>query len=330
MLNKKEAYLCLSAMLRAREPKLLNSERAERMLDAGSFEDAAKLLADCGYDDMSRMNAKEIEEALNAHRKEIYSELERLAPDRDILDIFRMKYDYHNAKVIIKSEAMNINGDALMSNAGRVDPAELKSLYNEEKYSSMPKALGKAIEEAKNLLARSSNPQQADFLLDDAYLSEMLSAAEESGNEFLKGYARILIDSANLKAAVRTLRMGKDSDFMSLALVKGGNVDISRILSSTDKESLAALFSHSKLEKAAQLGAEALEGGSLTAFELACDNAVTAYLSEAKLISYGSETLTAYLAALENEITAVRMILTGRLAGIKSASIKERLRDMYA
>ena len=47
MSNKKEAYLCVSAMLRAREPKLLTMEKAERMLDAASYEDAAKILTDC-------------------------------------------------------------------------------------------------------------------------------------------------------------------------------------------------------------------------------------------------------------------------------------------
>ena len=48
MANKKEAYLCISAMLRAREPKLLSREKAERMLDAATYEDAAKLLTGCG------------------------------------------------------------------------------------------------------------------------------------------------------------------------------------------------------------------------------------------------------------------------------------------
>ena len=55
---KQDAYLCLSAMLRAREPRLLNDDRAQRMLDAPSFEEAAKILADCGYEDMSQMSAK--------------------------------------------------------------------------------------------------------------------------------------------------------------------------------------------------------------------------------------------------------------------------------
>ena len=51
-------------MLRAREPRLLNDERAGRMLDAASFEDAAKLLTDCGYPDMSGFTAAEVERTL--------------------------------------------------------------------------------------------------------------------------------------------------------------------------------------------------------------------------------------------------------------------------
>ena len=57
MSNKNEAYLCLSAMLRAREPRLLNDDRAQRMLEAPSFEEAAKLLTDCGYEVMYQMSA---------------------------------------------------------------------------------------------------------------------------------------------------------------------------------------------------------------------------------------------------------------------------------
>ena len=82
--------------------------------------------------------------------------------------------------------------------------------------------------------------------------------------------------------------------------------------------------------EAAALGSEALEGGGLTALELACDNAVNRYIASAKLIPFGEEPVVAYLAAVESEITAVRMILTGRLAGIASDTIRERLRDFYA
>ena len=65
-------------MLRAREPKLLNDDRAARMLEASSYEDAAKQLGDCGYADMSQMNAKEVEAYLSERRSEIFAELDRL------------------------------------------------------------------------------------------------------------------------------------------------------------------------------------------------------------------------------------------------------------
>ena len=328
--TKKEAYLCLSAMLRAREPRLLNDERAGRMLDAASCEEAAKLLTDCGYPDMSHASANEVEQILTERRNELFGEIARLSPESALVDVFKLKYDYHNAKAIIKSEAVGADAKRLLSDAGRVPGEKLLELYNEEHFSRMPPILGKAMAEAKAVLARTANPQLSDFALDRAYFEELRGLAEKLDNDFLRGYADILTDSANLKSAVRTLRMGKNQDFLAEVLVEGGGVSIQRIIAAGDRESLAALYAHTPLEKAAQLGAEALSGAGMTAFERACDNAVNDYLRSAKLVSYGPEAVIAYLSAVEGEIQAVRMILTGRLAGVKPQTIRERLRDLYA
>ena len=317
-------------MLRAREPKLLSNDRAGRMLDAASFEECAKLLTDSGYADMSQMHAKEIESYLASRRDGLFAELEKLAPDKGIVDVFKMKYDYHNAKAIIKAEAMGQDAKRLMSGSGRFAPDALFELYSEDKLSQLPAVFAQAVVEAKSTLARTANPQLADFILDRAYFAEIRDAAKALECPFLDGYAAILTDSTNLKSAVRTMRMGKDLEFMDSALIPGGSVSAGRIVSAGDKESISALFTNTLLERAAALGAEAVDGGSMTAFELACDNAVTAYLRTAKLVSYGPEALIAYLAAVESETTAVRMILTGRLAGIAPDTIRERLRDMYA
>ena len=69
-------------MLRARENKMLTRDKAERILDAGSFEEAAKLLSDCGYEDMSQMSAKDIEGALARRRDAVFTELAALARTR--------------------------------------------------------------------------------------------------------------------------------------------------------------------------------------------------------------------------------------------------------
>ena len=324
----KEAYLCLSAMLRAREGKMLTADRAGRMLEAQNFEECAKLLGDCGYEDMTGMNAGEIDAALSAHREAVFAELENLVPDKALVELFRLKYDYHNAKTVLKAEAMGADPLRLMSFSGRVAPEKLKSAWDEERLPDLPKVLGEAMAEAASTLARTANPQLADFELDRAYFAEMKAIAEELGNPFISGYVRLLIDAANCKSVVRTARMHKSADFLADVLVRGGT-DVDR-LSAADGETLAALFVRTPLEKAAAAGGEAMSGGSMTVFERACDNAVNDYIRGVKLLSYGPEVVVAYLAALENEITAVRMILTGSLAGVDADTIRERLRDLYA
>ena len=317
-------------MLRAREPKLLNLEKANRMLDAASYEDAAKLLTDCGYPDMSQMTAAEVENSLAERRAAIFEEMRGLSPDAEVVDLFKLKYDYHNAKAILKAEAMGSDCTHLLSGAGRIPGVKLRELYNEEKFSSLPKTLADAMAEAKAVLARTANPQLADFVLDKAYFAELHAAAEALNSDFLRGYAAIQVDAANLKSAVRTLRMGKNQDFLAEVLVPGGSVSVERLMGALDKEGMESLYAHTRLEKAAALGAAAVAGGGMTAFEKACENAVTDYMRSSALISYGPEAVAAYLSAIEGEIQAVRMILTGRLAGVKPEAIRERLRDLYA
>ena len=324
----KEAYLCLSAMLRARETRMLTADRAARMLEASGFEESVKLLADCGYEDLSGLNAAGIDAALSERRAAIFSELENLVPDKALVELFRLKYDYHNAKAVLKGEAMGVDPLRLMSSSGRVAPEKLKAAYDEERVSDLPPVLGAAMVEAGSTLARTANPQLADFELDRACFDEMKAIAAELDNPFIAGYVKLLVDAANLKSAVRTARMRKSADFLSSVLIKGG-ADVDRI-AAADGDGLAAIFAHTPLEKAAAAGAEAIAGGSMTAFELLCDNAVNDYLRSAKLVSYGPEVVAAYIAAVENEITAVRMILTGALAGVDADTIKERLRDLYA
>ena len=103
-----------------------------------------------------------------------------------------------------------------------------------------------------------------------------------------------------------------------------------RIVQAVGRDGLNAAFAGGPLAAAAEIGANLLSGGRMTELELACDNAVQTYLSSAKRSSYGVESVLGYLAGKETEFTAIRMILTGRLAGVPTDTIRERLRDLYA
>ena len=326
---KDRDYLALTAMLRAREAKMLDHDRMERMLSAADFGDAAKLLTDCGYEDMSDMHAAEIDQVLGAHKLAIYEEIGRMCPEKELVDVFRLKYDYHNAKVLVKGDAAGGGNSRLLSEMGRIPGEKLADAAAEAHYSEIPPVMAKSIQEAQVVLAKTGNSQAAEFIMDRAYHKELEALAAKQDSPFLKGYVKILIDAANLGAAVRTVRMKKGIDFLMTALFEGGNASASAVADAAmNSDALAALFQATPLSAAAALGVEAMKGGSMTKFELACDDAVTAYLGRAKMISFGAEAVIAYLARLEREVTAIRMILTGRLAGISPAVIRERLRDL--
>ena len=100
-------YLFVSAYLRAKEPQLLSREKAERML-ASSVQEAARILEGCGYADVLSVG---LDRALNDRRIAVFDDLEAIAPKDGIVSLFRMRYDYHNAKTIVKAEAMGKDPD---------------------------------------------------------------------------------------------------------------------------------------------------------------------------------------------------------------------------
>ena len=323
-------YLYLSAMLKAREANMLTRDKLERILAAGSFNDAAKLLQESGWPDMSDQTAAGVDKLLSKRREEIFAELERTIPEREVVEVFRTRYDYHNAKAIIKGEGVGADAEHILSGAGTVEPKKLLEAYREEDFRDIPAILGAAMTEARGVLARTDNPQAADFVLDRAYFAQLLELAGRVTSPYLGAYVRTLIDSANIRTVVRCFRMGKDADFMRKALIDGGNVSMDFAVRGTvTADELAELFGTTVFREAAVLGGAALEGGPMTQFEKACDNAVNAFLDTARRTGFGSEVAVGYLAAEENAITTVRMVMTGLLSGIDPERLKERLRDTY-
>lgn len=318
-------YLFISALLRAREPMLLSHEKAERMLTS-SVQEAARQLESCGYADILTAG---LDQALAARRTAVFDELEKLAPQDGIVSLFRMRYDYHNAKTIVKAEATGAGAAGILSDAGRVPAQALKNAYETGEAGAIPQALLDAMASARDVLARTADPQLADLILDRAYFAEYGAAAEQVGSKFLMGYAELQADSANLRAAVRARRMNKGADFLKEVLVPGGSVAAEEICEAVrQEEPFAPLFAQSMLYQAALSGDESASG-SLTRFERLCDDTLTAYYSSAKSAVFGEQVVIAYLCALESEISAARMIVNGLQIGLPADTIRTRLRELY-
>lgn len=325
---KDRDYLAVSATVRSREAKMPTREEKERMIDASSYEDAAKMLMEFGYTDMSEMNAAQIEEALSKRRTSIFNEIENLVPEKDVVNSFRLKYDYHNAKVLIKAEGANIDGAYLMSDSGRVSATEFAEVYHMRDYRILPKKLSEVLDEARGTINKTGNSQLADFILDKAYFEELHEMGKRLYCPFLTEYAMLATDLANLDAIVRIVRMGQDLDFFKRAMIDGGSVDMEKVaIAAISGDSFAQIFIGTPFEQVMIAAEEAVKGTKLSAFELTIEKVIKNFFRKSVLTSFGAEPVIAYLAALEDEITAVRMILTGKLSGVDSKLLKERLSD---
>lgn len=324
-------YLYASARLRCLERDLLNREKMDRMIEAKTMEDVAKVLAESNYPELAPQTLAEVEQMLSEARLETFKLLDSMAPDPRLIDVFKVKFDYHNIKTILKGEQGESGGyRELLSPCGRVPAAALQDAMREGSYSDLPKPMRKAIEEARETLARTADPQLTDCILDIACYTEMLAIAKETGSAFLVGYVKLLIDSINLRTAIRVKRMGKGFDFLRASLIEGGDIAVSRLYGDITPDLLDAVYHGKELAEAAAIGAAVLRNeAGLAKVDLAADDALTHYLQNAKYVAFGEQPLVAYMAAKENEITAIRTIMSGRFAQLAPETIRERLREAY-
>lgn len=322
-------YLTISARIRAMENSLLTRERRERMVDARSDEEAVKVLTECGYAEPEDLSANAVNAVLNQARTALFADMEKSVPQRALVDVFRIKYDYHNAKALLKAEALGENAKRLLMSGGRYDAETLAEAFHRGDIEGFSETFRTAVDAAQDALAEEKAPKKCDLILDKACYAEMAQAAQDCGSAFLKDYVKLSVDTVNLRTAVRCERMGIAGAQMEKDLLPGGSVD-AQAIANARREEWSKLFP-AELKKAAEVGAAvALPGGeSLTAFERACDNALVAYLAQAKRIPFGEQPVVGYLCAREAEATTIRTILSLRKAGVGAETIRERLRECY-
>ena len=321
--RKDTDYLFLASRVRALERKLLTAPRIEQLLTAGDMAACSQLLSELGYEPIH--DEASLQACLKQQREAVFSDIARFMPEPELLDVFRLKYDYHNIKTLLKDRS----GGRLLMDAGCISAADMERQYAESgNWQFLPKEMADAAKEAADVLAETGNAQRSDFILDRAYFAQLRRLAQESRCAYLQEYIRAMIDAANLRSLVRTERLHADPGFLRQVLFDGGSVSADTIVAHAGNGP-AALYRATPFRAAAEAGEEAVKGGSLTAFERACDNAVLLAAGKARSIPFGVEVVLGYLAAKEAEWTAVRIIMSGRMAGMTADAIRERLRDQY-
>ncbi len=333
MLKYETEYAYAVGRIRVIENRLLNRGLFDRMIDAATTEEILRILQEAGYGESEdeSINLYDGELLLKQEYKNLYGLLKSIVPKPDIFNIFLLKNDYHNLKVLLKSEYGGFAQGDLLLDTGIIPVIELKLMIRDRKLGDLSSIMYDAFNECTEVFNKTSDPQMIDVVLDKASAKEAKAMATVTQNKFLIELCSMSIDLVNIKTFLRVKLMGKPRAFLESVILSGGSLDLDLYTDNFDIgiEGLIENLSNSRYEAILGSSQESYEKGNLAMYEKLSDNLITAFVSKAKHDAFGIEPLIAYLYAKENEIKNVRIVITGKANDIPGDTIRERLREIY-
>jgi hypothetical protein len=109
-----------------------------------------------------------------------------------VLDIERLKRDYHNAKVVIKAMLGNVkNYENYLYQGGNISLLNLKKAIFESNYKLVPNQLATACKNAINKYNLTQNSRDIDTILDEQYKKDADEIIDNIPDDLLKDILQI-------------------------------------------------------------------------------------------------------------------------------------------
>ena len=327
-------YLFGSANIRTLENAIIGRERIEKLLNTKTADEAWLLLSDWGVNLIRNDEDGKIlrEETLLEILKGAYARLCELAPDSDALRLWLYPYDCNNLKAAQKAFIRGIDPASMLFDFGTLPASDIVKMVQEGNYEGLPINLQESAQTAMDEYAKTKNPQVIDLILDKACWRDMLASAKSSGEEFVIRLVQTRIDLLNAMIALRILRMKSGEVGKVLfadAFLEGGTLSFARMSDclANGEDALWNCLNRTQYATFAQSFAKGDK--TLSNAEKLADNYWMSLILANKFVPDGLEVMIAFLAAHEYEVKNLRILLSGKEAGIATATIRERIRDSY-
>ena len=319
--------------IRVRENKLLTRQRINRLIEAADLEEQLQILADSQYGEFleGAKTSEGVEQALENFLAGVYDFLQEICPNKDIVTFLRLKYDFHNLKVLLKTKYQGESAEHVWSKMGFLDVKTAERVIAEERYDKLPEIYRPAVAKAAADFEEFHDAQEIDITLDQGLYHEWLNLARSIKNDYVEALARSSVDIANLKTFFRAKNLRRKKEFADKAIFAGGFIERKRLVDLFMRP-LTELVTALRVSRYGDILSEVVEGeekANLALFDKLADNYLLLLAKKAKYIAVGMEPLFGYIFAIENEVTVVRSALLGKLSGIPKATIKERVRELY-
>ena len=295
----------------------------------GSLSDAMRALSDVRYGNLSDASEADIERMIERELTDAMTEVKELSPNQKITDLFLLRADVQNLKVLLKARLLE-QTETVFTPGGLFDREQLTLMLKERQYQDLPKPFADALNALEKQLEIRVEPRNISIALDRAYLAYALEQSEK--DPVFSQYFKAQADFDNVLTFLRLRAMGASIETLDEVILPEGGISYRDLYNAYELsfDSLNKILGKCVCREALLAGLNAMQRtGSISEVEKARDNYLVSLLSEHK---YESETIypiIGYYLAKEREGRAVRLIITGKRNGVSDSVIRERLVKLY-
>ena len=327
-------YKGINTLIRTYELRLLKREDFERLIKADSLKAALDFLKSTDYeiDTEAVLHDKRFNEFLMTHLSNVYEELYEVAPQPELVDLFSLRYSYHNLKVMLKERFLEQDHSELLIPIGRLSLESLRNLIETQESSSAHPIMTEAVKAVIEEFEESQRIEAVTVYMDTYYLRHLRAISNDLNNPTITKITDLIIDMYNLSTVVRSRKQGKPRSHLYALLSSAGSVSKQEMIDESINGPVAVIKKlyggqtySSELEKVISDNntVQTLKLDKLQA-DLIHD-VVSSGLYEA----FGPMALLGYLYAKETEVTNLRLLLVGKDNGINEDILRERVRQVY-
>lgn len=331
-------YNIINPILRIKENELISDRDFSIMLATESLRSFVDVLRTTAYGSyISRDNEMEFidnfEYYLREDRKKVFDWLYSIVPDKGPVDLFTLRYTYHNLKVLTKGEFLGKDLDHFLVDDRRYSFKTLKSAVFHLESTELPPIILESIREVKEELKQYEDVQGISVIYDCYCLKHRMILARELGIPELFKEETTYIDLTNISFMARGILQKQSPSVLSTVLSEDGSIPKDKLLKyagSSDLEPFKSyIYTTVYKDIFYSITDEKSKWINLRTLNVAKDNYITKSYQSAKLRAFGPLLLLSYLNAKEVEWKNLRLLIVGKKNNFSQKILKERIRESY-
>lgn len=302
--------------IKALESNIIDTNLWHRLFDMNEKE-ALRTLQENHYGGDSG-DQKELETMIDNELASVHQLIKEVSPQPILTNLFLLPVDGYNLKLLLKGKAQEVNVHSFLHEGGSISIDQMIDSLNADRFDFFPEPIEKALLD----LATQKDSRIISYTIDQAIYSQIFNilAQKKNHNHLLIEYFKSKIDFTNIITVLRGNALHWEAIRVKPMLLKGGEISL-KIMESVigaEKDKLIRKLSTGRYSLTIRkVLDEVFNDMKMISLEQSFNNALLSIVLEEKNDIFGLGPIINYLLQKEHEAQVLRVMFTGKRAGIE-------------